>query len=81
MAFEDTIRDELRDMILFFENESSLGPINPQMQLIRSVGNVICALVFGKRMGGVDAEFDRAADIIRNDLIGRQHILVVIFVK
>ena len=69
MALEQTIRDELRDMIAVFEREGALGPLNPQLQLMRSVGNVICALVFGQRMGGVDKEFDHAVDAITNDVV------------
>lgn len=74
-AFEDTIRDELRDLLSFFEQQSK--PVNPKTGLTRSVGNVICALVFGQRMGGVDKEYDAAANLITNSIVRSVHPLVL----
>ena len=81
MAIEDTIRDELHDMVTFFEKEKHCGAIDPRLQLMRSVGNVICALVFGQRMGGVDEDFDRAANIINNEIIPTTDLRFLILVK
>ena len=81
MAIEDTIRDELHDMVTFFEKEKNCGSIDPRLQLMRSVGNVICALVFGQRMGGVDKDFDRAANIINNELISVTDLRFLFFMK
>ena len=81
MALEDSIRDELHDMISSFEKDSARGAVDPRMQLMRSVGNVICALVFGQRMGGVDPEFDRMADIINNDVVGTTDFRFLILLK
>lgn len=81
MAIEETIREELHDMLNFFEKESVRGAVDPRLQLMRSVGNVICALVFGQRMGGVDADFDRAVNIINNDLIQATDFRFLFFVK
>ena len=81
MAIEDTIRDELRDMVSHFEGESARGAINPQIQLMRSVGNIICALVFGQRMGGVDKDFDRIAYALTNDVVATTDIRFFILSK
>lgn len=67
MALEDKIQDELRDLISFFDRQQS-KPLNPKAALLRSVGNVICTVVFGQRMGVVDKEYHAAAEAITNSI-------------
>lgn len=67
MALEESIRDELRLLLSFFEQQQS-KPLNPKIALMRSVGNAICALLFGKRMGGIEKEYDTAVNLITNSI-------------
>lgn len=74
-SIEESIRAELEDLISFIETESELRnnneqrrAIDPALPLTRSVGNVICALVFGKRLSG-EPEFDQFANIISSYIV------------
>lgn len=78
-AMEDAIRAELSDLCAALSSSStsdSVGPspIDPSPLLLRAVANVICALVFGARLGGIDPHFDRAADFINKELIPKQRV-------
>ena len=80
VVLEDKIRDELRDLCSFFVKQHS-KPVNPKVAIMRSVGNVICAVVFGQRMGGVDKEYDAAADAMTNDLVPSLSPLILFSAK
>ncbi len=62
---EEAILTELVDQRMKIERESAgrKKAIDPTAALISSVANVICALVFGERLGG-DPEFERMREIL-----------------
>ena len=80
VVLEDTIRDELRELCSFFVTKHS-KPVNPKVAIMRSVGNVICAVVFGHRMGGVDKDYDAAADALTNKLVPSLSPLILFSAK
>lgn len=60
-------------------NASSGGAVDPESLVLRSVGNVIGAILFGERLCGVDAEFDALARAILIDIIPCNNVLSFLF--
>ena len=71
-SIEQVIRDELSDLVAQLR---ALGghTIDPSLPLIRSVTNVICALVFGERLGG-DPKIERFSHLIATELLRNSRI-------
>lgn len=65
-SFEVCIHDELRELVEHLRALEGRS-IDPSLPIIRSVTNMICALVFGQRLGN-HPKIDRFSKLITNEL-------------
>lgn len=77
-SIEQVIRDELHDLVEHLRALDSRS-VDPSLPLIRSVTNVICALVFGERLGN-DPKIERFSQLITNELLRNSRINPLAFV-